>query len=106
MTFTSQYYRHLIIQKPKNDGYRCLHQVFKYYSENNAEINGLQVEIQIRTNLQHAWATAVETLGLLEKTSFKTGEWTPEYSQFFKLASALFSYYEKQAMMNTINIIK
>ncbi len=84
------------IKQPKQDGYRSLHQVFKYKSEQYSELNGLQIELQIRTKLQHAWATAVETLGIIEKSSFKTGEGTEEFKRFFMLASALFSYKEKQ----------
>ena len=82
------------ITRPKDDGYRSLHQVFKYQSKNE-QLNGLAIELQIRTRLQHAWATAVETLGMIEKSSFKTGEWTDDYARFFKLASALFSHHEK-----------
>lgn len=90
------------IVKPKDDGYRSLHQVFKYKSKAHTQLDGLQVELQIRTKLQHAWATAVETLGLIEKSSFKTGEWTHDYSQFFKLASALFAYHEKQPILQEL----
>lgn len=87
------------IKEPKQDGYRSLHQVFKYKSDTRPELNGLQIELQIRTKLQHAWATAVETLGMIEQSSFKTGEGTEDFKQFFKLASALFSYHEKQPIL-------
>lgn len=82
------------IQQPKSDGYRCLHQVFKYKSRTYPELDGLHIELQIRTHLQHAWATAVETLGVVEKSSFKTGEGSEEFKTFFKLTSALFSMKE------------
>lgn len=82
------------IQQPKSDGYRCLHQVFKYKSRTYPELDGLHIELQIRTHLQHAWATAVETLGVVEKSSFKTGEGSEEFKTFFKLTSALFSIKE------------
>ena len=82
------------IQQPKSDGYRCLHQVFKYKSRTHPELNGLCIELQIRTHLQHAWATAVETLGIVEKSSFKTGEGSEDFKTFFKLTSALFSIKE------------
>ncbi|MFL1732227.1 RelA/SpoT domain-containing protein [Moraxella oculi] len=83
---------------PKDDGYRSLHQVFKYNSH-KGELKGLQIELQIRTRIQHYWATAVETLGLIEKASFKTGEGSEEYKRFFKLASALFSHYEASRVL-------
>ena len=84
------------IEKPKDDGYRSLHQVFKYKSTIAPELNGLFIELQIRTKLQHSWATAVETLGLVEKSSFKTGEGAEEFKRFFKLASVLFAHHESQ----------
>ena len=87
------------IQTPKTDGYRSLHQVFKYNSSNAPELNGLFIELQIRTKLQHSWATAVETLGLVEKSSFKTGEGADEFKRFFKLASVLFAHHEKQPVI-------
>lgn len=85
---------HDYIKAPKPDGYRSLHQVYRYQSKDHPELCGIKVEIQIRTQLQHAWATAVETLGVIEHESFKTGEGDGEYKRFFKLASALISLHE------------
>lgn len=87
------------IKEPKKDGYRSLHQVFKYANRTHPELNGLHVELQLRTQLQHSWATAVETLGIIEKSSFKTGEGSEEFKRFFKLSSALFSLDEKQPIL-------
>ncbi len=84
------------IARPKTDGYRSLHQVFRYVSEKHPESNGLRIELQIRTKLQHAWATAVETLGAIEKASFKTGEGNDAVKRYFQVASALFSLDEGQ----------
>lgn len=83
------------IKGPKPDGYRGLHQSFQYYSIGHSELNGLRIELQIRTRLQHAWATAVETLGMIENKSFKSGEGPDSYKRFFKIVSALFSMAEK-----------
>lgn len=83
------------IGEPKADGYRSLHQVFKYKNAQRPELDGLRVELQIRTKIQHAWATAVETLGLLERASFKTGDGSEEYRRFFLLCSAMFALKEK-----------
>lgn len=47
------------ISRPKADGYRRLHQVFRYASRKHPEANGLRIELQIRTRLQHVWATTV-----------------------------------------------
>ena len=51
------------IAEPKCDGYRSVHLVFRYVNKRAPDYNGLSVEMQIRTKLQHAWATAVETMG-------------------------------------------
>lgn len=100
------------IQSPKADGYRSLHQVFKYNNKKIPELNGLRIELQIRTKLQHSWATAVETLGIIEKSSFKTGEGSEKFKTFFKLSSALFALEEETpnisefAYMSKIQLIE
>lgn len=91
------------ITHPKADGYRSLHQVFAYQNKNRPELDGLKIELQIRTKLQHAWATAVETLGMIEKTSFKTGQGSDEYKRFFLLCSALFALKEKTPLPESLH---
>jgi len=56
--------------------------------------------LQLRTKLQHSWATAVETLGIVEKSSFKTGEGEEKFKEFFKLSSALFSLDEGMPVLD------
>ncbi len=82
------------IKEPKEDGYRSLHQVFKYNNKTFIALNDLRIELQLRTDLQHSWATAVETLGIVEKSSFKTGEGSEQFKEFFKLTSQLFAWAE------------
>lgn len=106
------------IESPKPDGYRSLHQVFKYQNEQNEDINNMRIEIQIRTKLQHAWATSVETLGVIDKVSYKSGYGEEENRKFFKIASALFSlkencnvleeykHYTKDALINELKQIE
>lgn len=88
--------------EPKADGYRGIHQVFRYCSTAHKEFEGLPVEVQIRTKLQHYWATAVETLGVIEKSSFKTGIGDESFKQFFRLSSALFSIKEKLPVLASL----
>ncbi|RPE30865.1 RelA/SpoT family protein [Acinetobacter sp. BIGb0102] len=87
------------IHNPKKDGYRSLHQIFIYKSRDHAELDGLSIELQIRTKLQHSWATAVETLGIIEKASIKSGFGSDDHKKFFKLSSALFSIKEQTPML-------
>ena len=49
------------ITNPKPDGYRSIHLVFKFNGEDREAVYNRQtIEMQIRTKLQHSWATAVE----------------------------------------------
>ncbi len=90
------------IAEPKADGYRGIHQVFKYGTTQYEELQGMLVEVQLRTKLQHYWATAVETLGVIEKSSFKTGIGDEKFKHFFRLSSALFSLHEKQPVVASL----
>jgi hypothetical protein len=72
---------------PKEDGYRGIHLIYQ-------NKNGILVELQLRTELQHIWATAVEIYGELQSTSFKTGEGNLEWHNFFILLSSYFAIKE------------
>lgn len=78
------------LANPKHTGYRGIHDVFEYKVENSSgeEYNGLKVEIQYRTKVQHAWATALEISDVLDQTrvKFELGA-NPEKERFFVLAS-------------------
>ncbi len=56
--------------------------------------NGFSIELQIRTIVQHAWATAVETMGIFLKDSLKSSEVPEEWLNFFSLASSAFAILE------------
>jgi len=72
---------------PKDSGYRSIHMVFKCK-------NGFSIELQIRTIIQHAWATAVETMGTFLDHSLKSSEGPEEWLNFFALASSAFAILE------------
>ena len=61
------------IQHPKPTGYRGIHDVYIYNvkSRTNQNCNGLNVEIQYRTRIQHAWSTTVEIIGLITENQPK-----------------------------------
>lgn len=90
---------HDYITEPKPDGYRGVHLIYKY---NNTlarngladQYKGLSVELQIRTQLQHTWATAVETMGTLRGESYKTAKGNKEWLEFFALVSSAFAHVE------------
>ncbi|GAB3850813.1 RelA/SpoT domain-containing protein [Hymenobacter terrigena] len=83
------------IKSPKESGYRCYHLVYEYSNPINPNYDGLMLELQIRTKLQHAWATAVETVGTFLDHSLKSSQGPQEWLDFFALVSHAFSYVEK-----------
>ncbi|MEO6697058.1 MAG: RelA/SpoT domain-containing protein [Gammaproteobacteria bacterium] len=61
------------IKFPKSTGYRGIHDVYEYdvNSEAGRSYAGLFVELQYRTTVQHAWATAVEVIGFITQSQPK-----------------------------------
>ena len=82
------------IESPKPDGYRSVHLVYRYMSDKNAYYNGRLIEIQLRTALQHMWATALETVDVATGSDLKLGGGTLAWKRFFVLASNIFAYKE------------
>ena len=82
------------IKIPKDSGYRGIHFIYKYNNKRAAQYNGLHIELQIRTELQHAWATAVETMGIFLESALKSSEWPEEWLKFFSLTGSAFALYE------------
>lgn len=73
------------INAPRESGYRGIHLIYRYQSRTRLEYNGLKVEIQLRSRLQHAWATAVETVGTLLEQPLKSSIGQQEWLRFFAL---------------------
>jgi hypothetical protein len=83
------------ISEPKTSGYRGIHLVYRYHSDRNPDYNGRSIEIQLRTRLQHAWATAVETVGTFLQQSLKSSEGSEKWLQFFALTGSAFALTER-----------
>ena len=77
------------INNPKETGYRAIHLIYKYKSNENNDYDDLRIEIQIRTQLQHIWATAVETVDNLTKNALKSNIGPQEWKRFFVLMSSV-----------------
>lgn len=91
-----------IIEKflgPKESGYRSIHIIYRFLSENK-DTDGMKVELQLRTKLQHNWAMAVETAGLITKTPLKSSQGADEWLDFFKVVSSLFAIKEKMPILS------
>ncbi len=84
------------IENPRSeDGYRSLHLIYKYKNKRTPEYDGLRVELQIRTKLQHTWATAVETMGTFLGQALKSRQGDQEWLDFFAVTSSAFAYKER-----------
>ena len=85
------------LTKPKEDGYRGAHLVYRFRSQTaeRSVWNGLRIEIQIRSLLQHAWATAVETVDVLRETRLKVGgPGNGDWKRFFALMGTVHAFEE------------
>lgn len=82
------------IQEPKRSGYRSHHLIYEYLSDRSDKHNGRKVEVQIRTKLQHAWATAVETVGTFTKQALKSSVGARDWLRFFALMGTVFALKE------------
>ncbi|ASJ76229.1 RelA/SpoT domain-containing protein [Granulosicoccus antarcticus] len=79
------------IESPKEDGYRSVHLVGKF-----PDGTGLSrsIEIQVRTRIQHYWATAVEIVDLFTGQALKSNQGDPEWKDFFASVSRQFALME------------
>ena len=74
----------------KHTGYRGIHRIYQCYG-NKAEHDwkGFLIEVQLRTKLQHLWATTVEVVDLCEGRALKTNPFTADqyWIEFFQIMS-------------------
>ena len=75
------------IEEPRRTGYRSLHLVYQYHTDRKPEFDGLKIEIQLRSRLQHHWATAVEAVGTFIGDELKSGRGNKTWLRFFQLMS-------------------
>lgn len=84
------------INHPKASGYRGIHDVYGHFprahrrgSNESKPWHGLLVEVQYRTRVQHAWATALEISDIVDgqKTKFDLEE--TDRVRFFAIASEI-----------------
>lgn len=83
------------IESPRSRGYRSLHLIYRYYSDRNPQYDGQRIEMQLRTRLQHAWATAVETVDTFTGQGIKVNLGRAEYARFFSLMGGWIAYRER-----------
>ena len=87
------------IENPKESGYRGIHLIYKYSNHKVKLYDGLQIELQIRNDIQHAWATAVETAGVFLDQALKSSLGNAHWLEFFQYASSGFALLEGAPVM-------
>lgn len=88
------------IKKPKSTGYRGIHDIYEYNvnSRRGRECNGLFIELQYRTAVQHAWATAVEIIGVITTNQPKFQEGDKRYEQIMAYGSEILARAHEDAV--------
>ncbi|MBR0995231.1 RelA/SpoT domain-containing protein [Bradyrhizobium japonicum] len=85
------------IDNPKESGYRGVHLIYRYHSDRRQDYNSLKIEMQLRSQFQHAWATAVETVGAFVKQALKSSLGEQEWLRFFALMGGALAFKENTA---------
>lgn len=83
------------IARPKPGGYRSFHLVKKFAEAGMGQhYHGQKVEIQLRTRMQHVWATATEAVGAMRGEDMKGGQGCPDWLRLMELMSAIIARHE------------
>lgn len=80
------------IERPSDRGYRGIHDIYEHRSKSkkgNPRCDGLLIEIQYRTSIQHAWSTAVEVVTEVTEHEPKFDRGDRRYVELFRLASEM-----------------
>jgi putative GTP pyrophosphokinase len=79
------------IKNPRSTGYRGIHDIYEYraITDEGKPYNGLLLELQYRTQVQHAWATSVEVVSRITENQPKFEKGDERYIEFFQLASEI-----------------
>jgi Region found in RelA / SpoT proteins len=92
------------ISEPKETGYRGIHLTYKYNGA-KTEYKDYFVELQLRSKIQHAWATAVEIVDTFTGQTLKSSKGKEDWLRFFRVASAEFSKLEKRPVGKDVKTI-
>lgn len=83
------------IKNPKDTGYRGVHITYKYNGEKK-EYEDFFIELQLRSKIQHAWATAVEIVDTFTKQALKSSRGQKDWLNFFLMAGVEFARLERR----------
>ena len=85
------------INNPKDDGYRSYHLIGRFKDTSNEEKN---IEVQLRTRLQHDWATALEIVDIFTKQNLKSNQGDIKWGRFFRRVSEQIAAMEKASFFD------
>lgn len=85
------------IRNPKDDGYRSHHLSLEFMPNGRVgdHYAGRRIELQVRTRLQHSWATAIEAVSLYRGEDLKHHKGDGDWLRLFLLAGAEFAHVER-----------
>lgn len=89
------------ISSPKEDGYRGYHLVGQFGDGFDGKRN---IELQIRTRLQHDWATTLEIVDLFTGQALKSNQGEQDWKEFFSNVSRQFALMEEIHLFDTLSI--
>lgn len=89
------------INNPKFDGYRSIHLVGNFQNNDKED---RKIEFQLRTRLQHSWATTLEIVDIFTQQNLKSDNGYQHYKTFFKNVSDLFQLIESLKSFQKNNI--
>ncbi len=87
------------ILNPKDDGYRGYHLIGQFKDEFGEKKD---IEVQLRTDLQHDWATALEIVDLFTGQALKSNQGDEDWKCFFTSVSEQFAIMENIHFFNTL----
>lgn len=95
---------HDYVANPKASGYRGIHLVYEFNNtqgrtENARCYDGLKVEMQLRTQLQHEWAATVEAVGMILGKELKSSKGPKKWLSFFQGMSSVIATIEEQPVL-------
>ena len=108
----NDFFKHQLIKEPdtynyinepnKKSGYRGIHLIYKskYDRDGWEQYSDLRIELQLRTEIQHIWATTIETASIFQKQDFKSSKGDERWLEFFKLVSSAFAIEEETTIFH------
>ncbi len=88
------------IKNPKPDGYRSYHVVGQFLGNDGEK---KLIEIQLRTYIQHYWATAVEIVDTFTRQALKSNQGEKAWADFFSAVSSMFALMESIPVFSSLS---